>query len=95
MDFSDLTAVPPEVLTVIGEIIGTLTAADMPLNVQNSIGNWLQLIGQAILTYNAQQQLTEQGEGPFYGRSSKPSDRLLDLERRVSELEKTVAHLKK
>ena len=94
MDIKDLGSIPPEVFTVIGEVLGTLEASNMPLNVQNSVGNWLELIGQAILTYNAQQQLLEQGPGDVYGCPTPP-DRLAELERRIAALEKTVTELSK
>jgi anti-sigma28 factor (negative regulator of flagellin synthesis) len=38
----------------------------MPFNVQNAVGNWLQLVGQAIETYNAQQQYFQGGPGRFF-----------------------------
>ena len=33
---------------------------------QDSFGNWLQLIGQVILTYNAQQQYFQGGPGRYF-----------------------------
>ena len=50
----------------LGEIMGNVMAGQMPFNVQNVIGNWLQLIGQAIETYNAQQQYMQAGPGRYY-----------------------------
>ena len=32
-------------------------AGNLPFNVQNVVGNWLQLVGQAIEVFNAQQQI--------------------------------------
>lgn len=56
----------PELFIIIGEILGNIVAGSVPFNVQNSIGNWLQLVGQAILTYNAQQQYFQAGPGRYY-----------------------------
>ena len=56
----------PELFIIIGEILGNIVAGSVPFNVQNAIGNWLQLVGQAILTYNAQQQYFQAGPGRYY-----------------------------
>ncbi|MGL4372475.1 MAG: hypothetical protein ACRCS6_01740 [Turicibacter sp.] len=59
----DFQKVNPELFILVGELLGNVAANDLPFNVQNAVGNWLQLVGQAILTYNAQQQYYEQGPG--------------------------------
>ena len=56
----------PELFITIGEILGNIIAGSIPSNVQNSLGNWLELVGQAILTYNAQQQYFEQGPARYF-----------------------------
>ena len=56
----------PQLFVVIGEILGNMLAGSIPSNVQNSLGNWLELVGQAILTYNAQQQYFEQGPARYF-----------------------------
>lgn len=56
----------PEIFVLIGELLGNIIAGKIPFNVQNSIGNWLQLVGQAILTFNAQQQYLQSGPGRYY-----------------------------
>lgn len=56
----------PELFIVIGEILGNMIAGRIPFNVQNAIGNWLQLVGQAIETYNAQQQYFQGGPGRYF-----------------------------
>jgi hypothetical protein len=55
--------IPPGLFTIIAEILGLYVADNLKLNQQNSVGNWLQLVGQVILTFNAQQQLRQQGPG--------------------------------
>lgn len=61
----------PESVLLLAELIGNLVPLQMPFNVQNLIGNWLQLIGQIILVFNAQQQLWQDGPGYCYSRCNK------------------------
>lgn len=56
----------PQVFVLIGEIVGNILSGRLPFNVQNAIGNWFQLIGQVILTYNAQQQYFQSGPGRYF-----------------------------
>lgn len=58
--------IPPQLLLVIGELIGNIVAGNLPFNVQNVVGNWLQLVGQAIEVFNAQQQYFQGGPGRYY-----------------------------
>lgn len=62
----DFQSVNPELFILVGELLGNVIANEIPLNVQNAVGNWLQLVGQAILTYNAQQQYYQQGPGRYF-----------------------------
>ncbi len=56
----------PQLFVLVGEVIGAIISEKLPVNVQNSFGNWLQLIGQVILTYNAQQQYFQGGPGRYF-----------------------------
>lgn len=56
----------PQLFAVVGEILGDIIAGNLPFNVQNAVGNWLELVGQVILTYNAQQQYFEGGPGRYF-----------------------------
>ena len=47
----------PELFTIIGCIVGLIVEDDYNANELNSIGNWLILVGQVLLTTAAQQQL--------------------------------------
>lgn len=58
--------IPPQLLLVIGELLGNIIAGNIPFNIQNVVGNWLQLVGQAIAVFNAQQQYYEGGPGRYY-----------------------------
>lgn len=66
----------PQLFTIIAQIVGDVISKDVPSNVQNSLGNWFCLVGQTLLTYNAQQQYFESGPGnvfnPINRNSSNP-----------------------
>ena len=47
----------PELFSTIGAIIGFILESDFDANELNSIGNWIILVGQFMLTTAAQQQL--------------------------------------
>lgn len=49
----------PQVFAFLAVLVGSACVADYDVNEQNSIGNWLILVGQFILTNAAQQQLIE------------------------------------
>jgi len=63
-------SLPPELFAIIGEILGNIIAGNIPFNVQNVIGNWLELVGQVILVFNSQQQYFESGPGRYYNPSN-------------------------
>ncbi len=51
--------VDPHVFTLIAVAVGYACVGDYNANEQNSIGNWIIMVGQYILTHAAQQQLIE------------------------------------
>ncbi len=51
--------IDPQVFSFIAVLIGSACVGDYSANEQNSIGNWLILVGQFILTNAAQQQMIE------------------------------------
>ena len=71
--FQDLN---PQELIVIANILGIAIANKLPFNIQNAVGNFFELLGQVIITFNAQQQYFEGGPGryynPIYRNSSNP-----------------------
>lgn len=96
----------PEVVVSTAEVIGNISAYQMPYNVQNALGNWLMLIGQAIVTFNAQQQYCMNGPGPCFGddattqtSATKPEsgghpvleERLAHLEEQLAQLQQMVS----
>ena len=56
----------PMVFITIGEVIGNVLAGNIPFNVTASLANWLNLIGQAVETYAAQQMYFQSGPGRCY-----------------------------
>lgn len=62
-----LSDIPPALFTITAELLGVLISESLRFNQQNSVGNWLELVGQVIETYNAQQQLRQQGPGALPG----------------------------
>lgn len=60
----------PLLFTIIGDILADIMSGALPFNVQNAFGNWLQLIGQIILTCNAQQTYFQTGPGRYYNPSN-------------------------
>ncbi|MCI8445201.1 MAG: hypothetical protein HFG15_02065 [Bacilli bacterium] len=74
MSFFEL---PPRTLTIIAVIFGYLMIDDLTAVEQNSLGNFLMLIGQMLETNSAQQQLF----------NSKITDKRLEiLEKNYEEL---------
>ncbi len=51
--------IDPHVFSLLAVAVGYACVGDYNANEQNSIGNWLILVGQYILTHAAQQQLIE------------------------------------
>ena len=93
-----LQDVHPEALLLATELLGNLSSLQMPFNVQNLIGNWLQLIGQIILVFNAQQQLWQNGPGHYYNRCNKNIENTMQTEngdvlRKQADMQATQAEI--
>ena len=91
----------PEAVITAAEVIGNISAWQMPYNVQNAIGNWLMLVGQAIVTFNAQQQYCMNGPGPCFGENVSTqtsaqtvSQERSSIEQRLDLLEEQMAVLR-
>lgn len=67
----ELQDIHPETMLLAAELLGNLSSLKMPFNVQNLIGNWLMLVGQIILVFNAQQQFWQNGPGHYYSCCNK------------------------
>lgn len=70
---------PFEFVTV-GTIIGYLLSINLTVTEQNSLGNWFELVGQIILTFNAQGSI-----------NIPPSAKeFIDLKKKVENIEKNL-----
>ncbi len=49
----------PLEFTTLGVFTGYIISCNLTVNEQNSIGNWFELLGQIILTFNAQGSLSQ------------------------------------
>ena len=52
--------IPPDEFALIAALLGVGLANKLDVNEQNSLGNFLELIGQTILTVSAQEQLQQE-----------------------------------
>lgn len=77
-----LSLSPFEFVTV-GTIVGYLLSINLTTAEQNSVGNWLELVGQIVLTFNAQ------------GSNNLPPSpkEFIDLQNKVCDLEKILSGL--
>ena len=50
------TPLHPRAATILAEITGASIAEGLTLDEQNAVGNWIELVGQVVDTYNAQAQ---------------------------------------
>lgn len=56
----------PMLLTVVSEVISNALSQNIPTNVADSFGNWLQLVAQVLFMFIAQQQYQQSGPGRYY-----------------------------
>lgn len=63
--------IDPMLLLVIFEILSNVMSNNLPTNVANAIGNWLQLISATITFFNAQQQYQQGGPGRYYNPKNR------------------------
>lgn len=74
---------------IIGTITAILIARNLTINQQDSIGNFLELVGEAILTYNAQEiTRNEKYTNPF-------NLSIEDLNRKIEFLYQEIIKMKK
>lgn len=66
--FQDLD---PNMFITLATLVANISARDLPFNLQYTIGNWLQVVGQAMVAYNAQQQYFQNGPGLYYDIRNK------------------------
>lgn len=74
---------PTEFVTL-GTIASYLISYGLTVNEQNSIGNWLEMVGQIILTFNAQE--TTLSNASSQNNYNKIIDRLNELEKELKSI---------
>ena len=57
---SFLKGLSPNEITILGSILGIVLSQNLTANEAQSLGNMLELVGQALLTYGAQKQLLDE-----------------------------------
>ena len=94
--------VAPEWWIGSGSVVGDELGRVLPFNVQNLVGNWLMLIGQALITFNAQQQYLENGAGNWYQedvekkkaeKESRTAEEACQRDRELKELKTEIRRL--
>lgn len=63
--------VNPMLFVVVGEVIANVLSGNLPINVANSISNIMNLVGQILETYSAQQLYQQSGPGRIYSPAYK------------------------
>ncbi|PRX34862.1 hypothetical protein BX659_102179 [Orenia metallireducens] len=73
-----LNSTSPENLAVLATLVGVILASDLDANTQNSLGNFLEAVGQTILTIAAQEQClaTDESSKLEYERLQKQIEEL-------------------
>lgn len=95
--------IDPLLLSVFAELLGNVLSGELPTNLVNSLGNWIQLIGNVIALYNAQQQYQEGGPGRYYSpnyknlnnsfcttKAGNSSKEIKNIDKEIKELKKEI-----
>lgn len=77
---------PAELMSALGTVLGFALLGRLDYNQQNSLGSWLELIGQVLESNAAQGQLLQ---------AQQQSDRLDVLERQIEELRQELQALRR
>ena len=77
---------PAELMTALGTVLGFALTGGLTYAQQNTLGNWLELIGQILDTNAAQGQLLQARE---------QGDRLTAVERELAALRRELADLRR
>ena len=86
--FQDLN---PQLFSVIGQVVGMAISGNLPFNIQNAVGNWLMLVGQVIITFNAQQQYFQSNKSSAYSQTGESTSKGKKTAKTSSDME----HLRK
>ena len=84
--------------TLIGTLLGFLIAPQLSVNLQNSVGNFFELIGQVILTINAQNVTNNPNSANITKSNPNPEtlskEYILSLENTLLEIKRDISRLK-
>ncbi len=72
---------PPDLMAALGTLLGFALAGKLNYAQQNSLGNWLELIGQLLDATSSQGQLLQQQQ-----QNDQQSQRIAALEQEVARL---------
>ncbi|WP_066639028.1 hypothetical protein [Desulfolucanica intricata] len=76
-------SIPPKQFTLLATLIGFLTAKDLDVDEQNSLGNFFIAIGQVLVTIASQKTIFESKQD-----NQEIKQRLDDLKRHINDIEK-------
>ena len=76
---------PAELMSALGTVLGFALVGRLDYNQQNSLGGWLELIGQVLESNAAQGQLLQ---------AQEQGDRLAAVERELAALRRELAELR-
>lgn len=76
---------PAELMSALGTVLGFALLGGLDYNRQNSLGGWLELIGQVLESNAAQGQLLQ---------AQAQNDRLAAVERELAALRREIARMK-
>lgn len=77
---------PAELMSALGTVLGFVLLGGLDYNQQNSLGSWLELIGQVLESNAAQGQLLQ---------AQQQSDRLTAVEQELTALRRDIAALRR
>ena len=72
----------------VGTLVGYILSLGLSINEQNSLGNWLELVGQILLTFNAQEETISSNNDA--SNNTSLLYKIQELEEKIRILEKKI-----
>lgn len=72
----------------VGTLVGYILSLGLNINEQNSLGNWLELVGQILLTFNAQEETISSNNDT--SNNTTLLCKIQELEEKIRILEKKI-----
>lgn len=88
-----LFSLDPYEFTLLATVMGVIISPSLTVNQQNSLGNFFELLGQVILTINAQNVTIRQAQA--INPSIKPTLETNSLEEEILKIKQEVIQLRK